>query len=149
MFYYHIRRLLWTIRLRLIPRPTNKRLGQLFAGTDSILIKEEGVYKGKAEGTTIVLRLTDSNDIKTFQELMEIVEPKKPGACMCLGSYAIELYQQGQLGATIGLHHGHSIRYESWNSDAELAKAESLLQFLAERGLRKPLDDLNASQNTI
>jgi hypothetical protein len=60
---------------------------------------------------------------------------------MCLGTYAIELYSNGKLKATVGFHHGVSIRYDKWNGDAELAQSDKLLAFLSEQGLTKPLQD--------
>jgi hypothetical protein len=136
-----IRQHLWMLWLKRLPLPTNKRLKKLFTGTDHILIKEDGVYEGRAQGETIVLSLTDPKDLKKFQELMEIIEPRKPHACMCLGDHAIELYKNGELRSTIGFHHGSSIRYHTWRSDAELAKAEQLMEFLWEKGLLKPIEE--------
>jgi hypothetical protein len=126
--------MLWIKRL---PLPTNKGLRKLFADTDHILIKEGSVYEGRTRGETTVLSLTDSEDLKRFQELMEIIEPRKPHACMCNGDHAIELYRNGELQNTIGFHHGLSIRYHTWRSDAELAKAEQLMEFLWGKGLPK------------
>lgn len=136
-----IRQHLWMLWIKRLPLPTNKRLRELFAGTDHILIKEGSVYEGRAQGETTVLSLTDSKDLKKFQELMEIIEPRKPHACMCLGDHAIELYKNGELRSTIGFHHGSSIRYHTWRSDAELAKAEQFMEFLWEKGLPKQPDE--------
>jgi hypothetical protein len=131
------------------PRPTNKRLQTLMAGADRILIKESGVRECKAIKDVVVLSIVNPADINTFSDLLEIHEPKQWFHCMCYGDYAVEFYAGQQLLATISLHHGASMRYDKWYGDAELSKSGLLLQFMEERGLRKSLEDINASQNDV
>lgn len=141
MFLSNLLSRLVLMRYKMRPPPTNQRLEKLMAGTDRILIKDSCVSRGKAWNNEVVLSITDAAGVKTCSELLEIVEPSEWFGCMCLGDYAIEFYQGQRRRATIGLHHGFSIRYDKWYGDAKLAKADQLLQFLAERGLRKPLED--------
>lgn len=70
---------------------------------------------------------------------MEINESNSGFYCMCLGTYAIELYSSNNLQSTIGFHHGVSIRYNKWNGDGELAKSDDFLRFLSDQGLTEPL----------
>lgn len=121
--------------------PTNENLQQLFSGIDKIVIKNDGVYDDKAISDDVVLIITKSDDIQTLRVLMEIDEQNTGFYCMCLGDYAIELYYGNQIKATIGFHHGVSIRYQNWRGDAGLAKSDLLLHFLAKLGLTKPLED--------
>jgi len=127
--------------LEKLPKPTNDNLKQLFADMDSIVIKEGGVYNDKAMSDKVVLTLTKQDKVKRFSELLEIDELNTGFYCMCLGTYAIELYTNGKLKATVGFHHGVSIRYDKWNGDAGLAHSDKLLEFLSEQGLTKPLQD--------
>ena len=127
--------------LEKLPKPTNDNLRQLFADIDSIVIKESGVYNDKAMSNKVVLTLTEQDKVKRFSELLEIDESNTGFYCMCLGTYAIELYSNEKLKATVGFHHGVSIRYSMWNGDAELALSDQLLEFLNEQGLTKPLQD--------
>ena len=124
-----------------LPKPSNQGLKELFADVDSVLIKDDGVYEGKAMSNQVLLTITQADKIQMFHQLMEINENHTGFYCMCLGTYAIELYSDNRLKATIGFHHGVSIRYDKWNSDAELAKSDDFLAFLAEQGLTKPLAD--------
>jgi hypothetical protein len=131
-----------------LPTPTNDNLKQLFVDVDTIIIKEGGVYNDNAMSDKIVLTIKDQVLLKHFIELLEIDETKTGFYCMCLGTYAVELYSKGKCKATIGFHHGVSIRYDKWNGDAELAESDKLLAFLSEQGLTKPLQDrLEARQD--
>lgn len=123
------------------PFPDNNRLQELFLAVDMVIIKEGGVSENKAFSDKVVLSLMDQNDIAAFSELLAIETPDEQFLCLCAGSYAIEIHAQAKLKATIGLHHGSSIRYYKWNSDALLTKSEELLAFLNDKGLAKPLQD--------
>jgi hypothetical protein len=127
--------------LNKLPTPTNEGLAKLFIGIDKVIIKDGGVYEDKAMSDKIVLSISSADDIQKLNDFLNIDEQNTGFYCMCLGTYAIELYSNTQLKATIGFHHGVSIRYHFWNGDAQLAKSDELLNFLAERGLTKPLDD--------
>jgi hypothetical protein len=129
------------LKLGLVPRPTNKRLKALFEEVDRIVIKDDGVYEGKAMSDTVLLTITERDKVTCFSKLFEIEEPKMVFNCMCLGDYAIEFYAGQKRKATIGFHHGHSIRYDKWYGDAELKHSYALAAFLNELGLAKPLED--------
>ena len=124
-----------------LPKPTNEGLAKLFTEVDKVVFKDDGVYEDRAMSDKIVLTISQSDKIQTFHNLLEIDEKNTGFYCMCLGTYAIELYAGTQLKATLGFHHGVSIRYDKWNGDAGLAKSDELLTFLSEHGLTKPLHD--------
>lgn len=124
-----------------LPKPTNKGLAELFVGVDKVVIKDDGVCEEKAISDRVLLTLTEEIKIRQLSNYLQIDEANTGFYCMCFGTYAIELYSNSQLKATIGFHHGVSIRYHYWNGDAGLAKSDELLYFLAEQGLTKPLDE--------
>ena len=124
-----------------LPKPSNEGLANLFVGVDKVAIKHNGVYEDKAMSDKILLTISQGEKIQKLNELLEIDENNTGFYCMCLGTYAIELYNGTQINATIGFHHGVSIRYHKWNGDAELAKSDDLLKFLADLGFTKPLED--------
>lgn len=124
-----------------LPGPTNEGLNKLFIGIDKVVIKEGGVYEDKAMSDKVVLTISQDDNLRKLNSYLRIDEKNTGFYCMCLGTYAIELYSGNQLQSTIGFHHGASIRYNKWNGDAELANSDGLLNFLAERGLTKPLND--------
>lgn len=123
-----------------LPTPTNDELDKLFIGVDKIVFKDDGVYEDKAMSDKVLLVISQTEDIQRLNMLLNIDEQNTGFHCMCSGTYAIELYSGKEISATIGFHHGVSIRYHKWNGDAALAKSDDLLTFLAEQGLAKPLE---------
>ncbi len=123
------------------PEPTNERLQALFLDVDVIIIKEGGVCGNQALENEVALTLDQQEDIIRFSGLLNIDESQTGFHCMCLGNYAIELHSKGAITATIGFHHGQSIRYDHWHSDAFLIDNQNFLIFLSEKGLEKPLQD--------
>lgn len=124
-----------------LPAPSNEGLKKLFVGVDRVIIKEGGVYNDKAMYDEIRLTITRPEDIILFHQLLRIDESNTGFYCMCLGTYAIELYGGNNLISTIGFHHGISVRYHKWNGDAALANSDELLSFLAAQGFTQPLAD--------
>lgn len=127
--------------LNKLPKPTNEGLAKLFVGVDKVVIKDDGVYEDKAMSDKVVLTISQSDNIQKLNDLLKIDELNTGFYCMCLGTNAIELHSGTHIQATIGFHHGVSIRYNKWNGDAQLAKSDDLLAFLAEQGFTKPLKD--------
>ena len=123
------------------PFASTSRLEELFQAVNKVLIKKGGVYNNKAIGQTINLTVEDKVDINELVKMLSVEEPKEVLYCMCLGDYAIELYDNLKLKATIGLHHGKAIRYEGWRGDADLNNGLSLLEWLAAKGYDEPLMD--------
>jgi hypothetical protein len=123
-----------------LPQASNAGLALLFQYTDEVRIKEGGVHGTKALTDNVVLTISDKPGIGLLKELMALNEEERGFYCMCLGSYAVELYTKNELNTTIGFHHGTSIRYDGWHGDIALSRSEELLQFLAERGLKEPLE---------
>ncbi len=105
-----------------LPKPTNNNLEKLFENVDKVIVKQSGVSNDKAINGNVVLTISRQDSIDRLKSLLEIDENKTGFYCMCLGDHAIELFSGVQLKATIGFHHGVSIRYDKWDGDAELAK---------------------------
>ncbi|MGG9960742.1 hypothetical protein [Ferruginibacter sp. SUN106] len=124
-----------------LPKPSNEGLAKLFDGVNKVVIKDNGVYEHRAMSDKILLIISQADKIQKFNELLAIDENNTGFYCMCSGTYAIELYSDDQINATIGFHHGVSIRYHKWNGDAGLSKSDDLLTFLADLGFTKPLED--------
>jgi hypothetical protein len=135
--------------LNKLPKPSNEGLGKLFVGVDKIVFKENGVYEDKAISDKVLLTILNIDHIRKIEELLEIDENNSGFYCMCLGTYAIELYKDNKITSTIGFHHGISIRFHQWNGDAGLAKSDELLSFLSDLGFTKPLEDRNEERRNM
>lgn len=135
--------------LNKLPKPTNQELTKLFVGVDKVVIKDGGVYETRAMSEKIVLTISQADKIQKLNDFLQIDETNTGFYCMCLGTYAIELYSNAEIKATIGFHHGDSIRYHYWHGDAALAKSNELLNFLAEEGLTEPLADRKEQERSM
>lgn len=96
-------------------------------------------------GGTELLTLGDPEDVGELVRLLAIVPPTEAFHCMCPGDQAIE-FSRGRRTVTVTLHHGRSIRWERWDSDALLADGEGLLRWLADRGAPGPLREWEADR---
>lgn len=59
--------------------------------------------------------------------------------CMCLGETTFHLFDEhGQILAQVAMHHGASLRWDGWDSDALLLDGPSLVSWLDARGISEP-----------
>lgn len=129
------------------PDPTQESLDGLLKTVTRIRIIAGGTYKGKALGKTVLLDTDDADAIASFRDSLRIVEdPGTFGHCRCYGDPAIELYKKRKKVATIGYHHGRSIRWEVWKHDAILKDGEQLVTWMAERGVTGPKKAVEAAK---
>ncbi|MCZ6916107.1 MAG: hypothetical protein O7I93_04960 [Gemmatimonadetes bacterium] len=121
--------------------PSQDMLTSMLTGVTRARVLEDGVLDGSAMGMTVLLDTADKRSIRALRRCLEIVDdPRSFGHCMCLGDLAIELYDESELVATIGMHHGRSIRWHAWKHDALLQDGLALLGWLADRGVTGPKD---------
>jgi hypothetical protein len=129
------------------PDPSQAVLDQMLAPLTRIRVIKGGMANGKAIGNTILLDINVPEDIAAFREQLKIIEdPQTFGHCMCLGDPAIELLSGGKVMAVIGFHHGRSIRWDAWQSDAVLTDGMGLVNWMAKRGVRGPQQEVEASR---
>ena len=87
-----------------------------------------------------LLLVADPSQVRELSRLLAIVPPAERFHCMCPGDQVLE-FSIGRRGhVAITLHHGRSIRWERWDSDALLADGPRLLRWLAQHGAPGPLD---------
>lgn len=130
------------------PGPSQQTLDAMLSQVSRIRVLDEGMSAGKALGSTVLLDSSDSESIAALRTCLTISEdPATFGHCMCLGDNAIECYADQELLATIGLHHGISIRWDAWKDDAQLQDGQALLNWLADRGVAAPLQAYRAAQH--
>lgn len=77
--------------------------------------------------------------VRELARLLKIVPPAAPFHCMCPGDQLVELSIPWRRDVAVTLHHGRSIRWQRWGSDALLADGEALLRWLADHGVPAPL----------
>lgn len=122
------------------PNPSQSSLDALFTKVTRLRCINGGMVRGKPLGTEVLLDVSDTQTIASLHACLTIVEDETTfGHCMCLGDQTLQLYAGETVTATIGVHHGSSIRWEAWKHDALLQNGRQLLTWLADRGVTGPL----------
>jgi hypothetical protein len=62
---------------------------------------------------------------------------------MCVGDLSMEFYSEKKRLATIGFHHGLSIRWNAWKHDALLQNSQCYLTLLAKQGITAPIEQFD------
>ena len=118
------------------PDPNQQDLNELFANVSRVCVLSGFMLQGKASGGKVLLDSSDANSIRGLAACLKIDDdPQTFRHCACLGGPTIELYAGAELVATIGLHHGRSIRWKKWRHDAQLADSKSITRWLQDRGV--------------
>jgi hypothetical protein len=89
--------------------------------------------------------VTGEVELGQILEFIEIDEPASTGQCMCLGSPHFDLMRGPKVLASLSLHHGVRMRWQSeWPADAELTRASSfeVCGWLRDRGIEAPWVEL-------
>ena len=130
--------------------PSQRSLDILIEKITRARVIAGGMSHGKALGTEVLIDENDPQEVIALRECLTIVEDESTfGHCSCLGDNALELYAGDHLIATIGLHHGRSIRWGVWRYDALLVDGERLLAWMAERGATAPLEAYREAQRLV
>lgn len=92
-------------------------------------------------------RILESEAASDLRRLREVLRIAGGGRCMCAGDATLCIYRRDGSRATIGLHHGTSIRWDSrWSVDARVVSAGDFADFLAERAWPRYRDQLNEGE---
>lgn len=127
--------------------PSQRSLDAMPDRVTQVRVLDGGVSGSRALGTEVLLDVADIRSIAALRDSLAIVEDESTfGHCMCLGDYALEFYADRRRIATIGLHHGRSIRWNAWRYDALLCNGRQLLTWLADRGATAPLEAYESDQ---
>lgn len=128
------------------PNPSQQALDQMLSSATRVRVFDGGMSDSRPLGANL-LDVADPESLAALRDDLAIVEdPTTFGHCMCLGDLAMQFYAHNKLVATIGLHHGRSIRSNVWKHDAQLQNGKQLLTWLADRGVTAPLEAYEADQ---
>ena len=124
--------------------PTQDSLDELLDQVTVVRVIESGVHAGTAMGSNILGETSEADSIRALKQSLQI-EPAN-GHCMCFGDYALQLYSGSVLSATIGYHHGTSIRWSAWNDDAMLKNPEQVIDWFTNLGIDGPAIEFQDQQ---
>jgi Tfp pilus assembly protein PilF len=118
------------------PDPAQRDLDELLPMVTRVRAVASGLFRGRALGFEVVLETSDPSALAALRETLRVIEdPSTFDHCGCLGGPTLELYSGQDLIATIGLQHGHSIRWAKWKHDARLCNGQSLNDWLVRHGI--------------
>jgi hypothetical protein len=117
-------------------------LSKAVALAGRLRVRTGGTCHRRPSTERTIFEVNDPAVIRDFVAKLEVDEAKSGFHCMCCGSPSLELYDGARLLATLGFHHGRSLRWpQRWPGDALLTarSAEHLVQFLGKHGFDQPL----------
>jgi tetratricopeptide (TPR) repeat protein len=118
------------------PDPAQRDLDEVMEKVTRVCVLEGAMLRGRAMGGPVLVESRDAGAIRELTACLRIVEdPGTFGHYGCLGGPTIELYAGPEHLATIGLQHGHAIRWERWHHDARLQSGDRLTRWLHDRGV--------------
>ena len=111
------------------------------AEADRVRIRTGGTCHRSIETEETLFETSDGLTIRRLIAGIAVDESAAGFHCMCCGEPSIEFYRGKEVIATLGFHHGRSLRWPGgWPSDAILtpASAEFLIAWLTERNVSGP-----------
>ena len=114
-------------------------------GSDRLRVRSGGTCHRDPSTEETLFEITGEDEIRELFEKLEIDDSDSGFHCMCCGEPSLELYRGDVLVATLGFHHGRSLRWsEGWPGDALLTEeaGDTICKFLAEHGVSEPLQEL-------
>src|SRR5262249_27070640 len=118
------------------PDPAQRDLDTLLPKVTRVCVLEGAMFQGRALGGRGLVDSRDSGAIRDLASCLRIVEdPRTFSHCGCLGGPTLEFYAGPEHVATIGLQHGHAIRWKRWYHDAQLQDGERLTRWLYDQGV--------------
>lgn len=120
------------------PRPLQKDLDALWPKVTRVCVLKGFMARGKIYSSDVLIDTGNPQAIQSLAESMRIVEELSSlHHCSCLGGPSIELYAGHELIASIGIHHGQSLRWKQWHDDAPLSSGERLTEWLIDHGIKR------------
>ncbi|HEX6812335.1 MAG TPA: hypothetical protein VF384_11975 [Planctomycetota bacterium] len=127
----------------------DEQLQTLLATADRLVLRTGGTCHRDEARDKVLFETAAAEEIAKVLPLLRVLEDRGSFHCMCCGTPTLMFFAAGKEIASIGVHHGASIRWSNgWNSDAVLTReaAEGLVQWLADHGDRDPLLERRSSQ---
>lgn len=123
----------------------NDELQKVLARAERLRVRTGGVCHRDEDAEKTIVEIKDPKMIVEIGKRFEVNEEDSGGHCMCCGDPTFEFYADGKIIATLGFHHGRSVRWSDgiWPGDGTLTSGSAtfLIQWLAENGCDGPLQE--------
>lgn len=110
-------------------------LHRLISVSDRIVITD-------GPDSTVMFSSTLAQDVRSFDQALDVAAPARWTHDMCEGSPAIHIYRGDKEIVLITYHHGTAIRTSLWDSDAPLRSNVLLLKWFDDRGIGGPRSEM-------
>jgi hypothetical protein len=113
-------------------------------GVTRIRVRSGGTCHVNLAEVKTLFEVKEEAKVRAVIEGIRLDEKGSGFHCMCCGEPTIEFYKGSELVASLGFHHGRSIRWPGgWPGDALLRpdSADFLCQWLADNGIKGPLEE--------
>lgn len=129
---------LWSSSKEVPPR--NPDLQAALTGITKIVVRTGGTCHRDTGKEKILAEEVDPGKIQQLIDSLRIDEDGTGFQCLCCGNPTFEFYRGRKLKVTLGYHHGISIRWSRWTSDALLDtnSQEAILSWLDRHGVTEP-----------
>jgi len=113
---------------------------------DRIRVRSGGLCHRRSDSEVTIFEITGSADVEDVVRNIKIDSHRSGFHCMCCGDPTFEFYRNGDIVASVGFHHGISLRWRGWRGDGSLqpGSSEYLKNLLEEHGyhIADPAGDL-------
>lgn len=109
----------------LLKGPSNRDFTSAVEASDKVVVRSGGLCHRRPEQEEVLFVLEGSKEI---QQLVDAIQVRKLGfalRCMCCGNPTFEFHRNGENIASVGFHHGKSLRWNGWSSDGMLTAKSS------------------------
>ncbi len=130
-------------------QPREEKFRQAVRSADRIRIRSGGTCHRQVESEATLFEVKDRAGVDRVLDAIGIDDELSGFHCMCCGEPTIEFYSGTTLIASLGFHHGQSLRWvDEWEGDSALTaeSAKALCDWLAEHGLKEPLEEWQEGQ---
>jgi hypothetical protein len=128
------------------PQPSQKSLDAVLKELHSMRIFDGGMSNGQLLSDKILFETSDEKALVELKGLLQIVQdPKSFGRDMCSGGPTLELVGTSGQKNLIAIHHGFTIRWLAWSSDARLLEPRKFIEWLAGKGVNGPKKEMERS----
>ena len=125
------------------PAPNQQQLDAMLSRARSARVTM-ATPRGDQVDRELLLDIRDPGEVSSLGATLRI-SPEPYGHCLCHGNPHLTFFDEREFPlAEISLHHGKSIRWRAWRDDARLLDGRESLAWLADRGVRAPLDEFEA-----
>lgn len=131
--------------------PREEKFRQEVRSADRIRVRSGGTCHRQVDSEATLFEIKDRQGVDRLLAAIEIDDEGGGFHCACCGDPTFEFYSGTTLVASLGFHHGQTLRWvDGWEDDSLLTaeSGKALCEWLAEHGVKEPLEEWQEGQRT-